>query len=104
MDTQIVGVGTGGSSISANGRIHEKPGPDDAQTFSHEVSKGVHGEGTPDPTGGRLVGGIRPTEEDITTGASAQGADSASNPAAEPDDAFAGEVSSDEASGTNDAG
>jgi hypothetical protein len=102
LDTDIVGVGTGGSGVAASGKIHEPPGPDDATGTSGDVASGAPSKGAKrSPPPGPVRGSTVQLPDDRTVGA--QGADAASHP--EPDDdAFVGEVSSDEATGRNDAG
>ena len=100
LDTDIVGVGADGSGLAASGNVHEPSGPDDAQQTSPRhadpARKGVY---TP-PASASVRGSTVQRADDQTTGAT--GADSASNTHSD-DDSFAGEISSDEASGENDA-
>lgn len=101
LDTDIVGVGTGGG-VAASGKIHEPPGPDDATGTSSDFASGA-GSGGADPSAPPqwVQGSTVQPADDRTAGS--QGADAASHP--EPgDDAFAGEISSDEATGRNEAG
>lgn len=99
IDADIIGVGTHGSGISESGTIHEPSGPDDAQARSHlgvdPRQKGVYRPANTAASDGSTV---QPAD-DQTAGPS--GADSASNTHSD-DDSFAGEVSTDEASGRND--
>ena len=100
LDTDIIGVGKDGSGIAASGKIHEPSGPDDAQATSSQA------------IGTRRQGGYRSAENETIRGSTVQraddqttgpsGADAASNTHPD-DDSFAGEVSTDEASGRNDA-
>ena len=45
IDTDIVGVGTGGSTVSQSGTSHRPPGPDDSNGTSDEFASGPHAEG-----------------------------------------------------------
>lgn len=101
LDTDIVGLGTGGG-VAASGRIHEPPGPDDATGTSRDFASGPPSGGAkPSPIPELVQGSTIQPPDDRTVGA--QGADAASHP--EPgDNAFVGEISSDEASGRNEAG
>jgi hypothetical protein len=101
VDTDIIGLGTGGG-IAASGKIHEPPGPDDSTGTSRDFASGPASQGGTPPRAPELVRGstIQPPD-DRTVGAG--GADAASHPEA-GDDAFAGEISSDEVTGRNDAG
>ena len=101
VDPQIVGVGTGGG-VSASGKIHEPPGPDDATGSSQDFASGPPGKGANPQEKRQSVKGstVQPPDE-ATIGP--QGADAAPHTEGESD-AFSGEVSSREASGQNDAG
>jgi hypothetical protein len=101
IDTDILGVGTGGSGISASGP-GDPPGPDDSDGSSSEMASGppAQGQNQPGegpPRGGGPVKGPTISRDLDNPGSAGQGADAATNPA-RGDDAFAGEVSSDEAS------
>jgi hypothetical protein len=106
VDTDIVGVGTGGSTISASGVTHRPPGPDDSDGSSGEFASGppAKGENQRDvhQVGGKKkVDGNVADPMDVRDGSvpGAQGADAATNPEARHDDAFSGEVSACEAGG-----
>ena len=92
LDPDIVGVGTG-AGVSASGQVDEPSGPDDAQQTSSRTGKRV--SAMPAVPNGSTV----QLPDDRSQG---EGADSVSRMDAE-EDAFVGEVSSDEASGRNDA-
>jgi hypothetical protein len=100
LDTDIVGVGTG-IGVAASGKIHEPPGPDDATGTSRDFASGPPAAGANEDQVRHLVHGSTVQAYDETT--APQGAD-ASSQSDLGDDAAAGEVSNDEASGRNDAG
>jgi hypothetical protein len=96
LDTDIIGVGTDGSGIAASGKVHEPSGPDDAQATSHRtVAQGRQGA-YQSPEAGVIHGSTVQRADDQTAGPA--GADAASNTHSD-DDSFAGEVSTDEATG-----
>lgn len=104
VDTDITGVGTGGSSISASGSIREPAGPDDSTGTSDEFASGKHAQGKNETNVGK-VGGDKPLyrsiiqrNQDMATGNTERGTDAVNNPARD-DDSFSGEVSSGEARG-----
>jgi hypothetical protein len=100
LDTDIIGIGTG-SGVAASGKIHEPPGPDDSTGTSRDFASGPPAKRdkiTSQPL--RVSGSTVQPADDNSSG---QGADAAS-PSQSVNDAFAGEVSSSEASGRNDAG
>ncbi|HWE04332.1 MAG TPA: hypothetical protein VG326_18145 [Tepidisphaeraceae bacterium] len=99
LDTDITGVGFGGG-VAASGKIHEPPGPDDATGTSRDFASGPPAKGMAPPARGKSGSTVQtPDDRTVAPG----GADMASN-SDTGDDAFAGEVSTDEASGRNDAG
>jgi hypothetical protein len=115
IDTDIVGVGTGGSGLAQSGP-DDRTGPDDSDGTSNEfaspVPKGQAGQANVIPAQGRNQGGVGKvggskrvrgsttrSSPDISTGQAAQGADAATNPEAQNEDSFMSEVSSGEASG-----
>jgi hypothetical protein len=100
LDTDFVGVGTG-SGIAASGKIHEPPGPDDSTGTSRDGASGPPAAGANEDQVRQIVRGSTVQAYDETT--APQGAD-ASAQSDRGDDAGAGEVSNDEASGRNDAG
>jgi hypothetical protein len=100
LDPDIVGLGGGG--IAASGKIHEPPGPDDATGTSRDFASGPPARGDNQTAAEHPIKGSTVQYPDETT-IGPEGADSASHAEGE-DDAFAGEVSSDEASGRNDEG
>lgn len=118
IDTDIVGVGTGGSGVAVSGVTGRPPGPDDSDGSSDEFAAGGHAEGRNQThTGGKVGGSKRVTggtthSADLDASTSdAQGASAVTNPVHElggdlrhaphdsPGDAFAGEVSMGEAMG-----
>lgn len=86
VDTDIVGI----------------PGPDDAAGTGADTASEAPAQGAKRPSGHQRVHGSTVQSPDDRT-AGPEGADAAST-AGRDDDSFAGEVSSDEASGRNDAG
>lgn len=103
IDTDLIGVGTGGStvSISPPGR---PPGPDDSDGTSREFASGPPTQNRKGPKAGKIEGDtVDHSGGDIETTAEGRGADASSRPARpDPDaldDSFQGEVSSGEASG-----
>jgi hypothetical protein len=103
LDTDIVGIGTGGSGVAAGG-------PDDdigaaaSDGSSDEFASGPHAQGRnavpKGHVGGdkRVRGSVVSGDLDASTGADGQSADNLNNPAV-GDDAFAGEVTLGEALG-----
>ena len=104
LDTDIVGVGTGGSGVAANGPRGTR-GPDDSDGSVREFASGPPTQNTKGKNAGKVVGGdtVDHGGGDIETTAEGRGADAASRPArGDPDaidDSFTGEVSGGEASG-----
>ena len=100
LDPDIIGLGTGGG-VAASGKIHEKTGPDSATGTSDDFASGDKGTGTGATAPPEWVrGSTMQPPDDRTDGTG--GAD-ATNPTTD-NNAFVGEVSSDEASGRNDEG
>jgi hypothetical protein len=100
LDPDIIGVGTGGG-VAASGKIHEPAGPDEATGTSGDFASGPPARGAQtSPIQSAIGRSTVQLPDDRTIGP--HGADAVSHPEA-GDDAFAGEVSSDEASGRNDA-
>ncbi|HZN66674.1 MAG TPA: hypothetical protein VFB66_15395 [Tepidisphaeraceae bacterium] len=109
IDTDVLGVGTGGTGVAATGP-DDTPGPDDSDGTSSEMASGRPAAGRNQTGVGRVGGNKRVkgttfsrSEGDPSTYTDAQGADAATNPAAQGDDSFAGEVSTGEASGEDNA-
>lgn len=101
LDTDIIGVGTGGSGIAQSGRVGRPPGPDDSDGSSDEFASGGHAQGFKGKNAGKIVGGdtVDHSGEDRHSNP-VGGADSVTNnPAAPRDDSFVGEISMGEASG-----
>jgi hypothetical protein len=101
LDPDIVGVGTGGSGVAFSGKVHEPPGPDDSTGTSSDFASGPPSTGDNPSPPLQVVRGSTVQEPDDRT--VAQGADAVSHPVPD-DDAFVGEISSDEATGRNEAG
>ena len=101
LDTDIVGVGTG-RGMATSGKIHEPAGPDDTTGTSREFASGPPAEGKqPSPQNRKVRGSTVQLPDERTAGPG--GSDASPNPDV-GNAAAAGEVSSDEASGRNDAG
>lgn len=104
IDPDIIGVGTGGSGITASGVTGRPLGPDDSDGTSAEFASGAPAQGRNQTHVGQ-VGGSKRVQGDVQTrGQDAstnegEGGDAITNPQARGDDAFAGEVSSGEARG-----
>lgn len=104
IDTDILGVGTGASGISASGP-GDQPGADDTDGSSAEFASGKPARGENQEGVGQIGGAPRVQgstvfgDVDIQTGPEGQGADAATNPTARGDDSFAGEISTHEAEG-----
>jgi hypothetical protein len=100
VDTDIIGVGTGGTGIAQSGTTGRPPGPDDSDGTSREFASGPPAQGEKGPNAGKVKG----TTMDRTGGgresqAEGEGADSATSPSKFGDDSFKGEISSGEAGG-----
>ncbi len=100
LDTDLIGFGSGGA-ISESGPTHRPPGPDDSDGTSAEMASGPPARGEASQKADRIEGSVvqRPSGNEP-----AEGADSAGTSHGNDDDSFVGEISSDEASGRNDAG
>ena len=96
VDTDIVGVGTDGSTVSQSGETHRPPGPDDSDGTSNEFASGPQAQGKRGSKYAKVEGSATQGAQDAST--DHQGADAATGPA-RGDDSFAGEVSMGEASG-----
>jgi hypothetical protein len=123
LDTDIVGVGTGGSGIATSGVTGRPPGPDDSDGSSDEFAAGGRAEGRNQTHTGGKVGGSKRVrggtthsgDLDAHTGGDGQGSSAVTNPVHElggdikhaphdsPGDAFAGEVSLGEAMGEDNS-
>lgn len=106
VDVDLIGVGTGGSTVSAGGSIHEKPGPDDVDADGRDFASGPPAQGKNQTHIGQVGGDKRvdgstvdQSGGDRDTSGFNQGADAITNPPARNDNAFAGEISLDEAAG-----
>jgi hypothetical protein len=97
LDTDIVGVGTGRGL--AQNEANDPPGPDDSTGSPREFASGPPTKNRKGPKAGKVEGStVDRTGGDIETTASGRGAQAESRP--DPvDNAYAGEVSMDEASG-----
>ena len=97
IDTDIVGVGSG-TGISQNA-AGDPPGPDDSTGSAREFASGPPTKNFKGPKAGKVEGStVDRSGGDIETTAEGRGAQAASR-ADRDDDAFAGEISMDEASG-----
>lgn len=117
IDTDIVGVGTGGSGVATSGVTGRPPGPDDSDGSSDEFATGGHAQGRNQTNVGQVGGSKRvegtthSADRDAHAGGDSQGASAVTNPIHElggdvrhapndsPGDAFAGEISMGEAMG-----
>lgn len=105
LDTDIIGVGTGGG-VSISGP-DDRRGPDDVDENarpSDALAGGGHARGDNQTGVGQVGGAKRVRGSVVQTGDRAsdtvgQGADAAVNPIAHDDDSFVGEISSGEAQG-----
>lgn len=60
VDTDVIGVGTGGTSVTASGDIHDPPGPDDVeQGGSAPMASGPPAEGNNQAKPGKVGGNKR---------------------------------------------
>jgi hypothetical protein len=103
LDPDIIGFGKGemAGGIAASGKIHEPPGPDDATGTSRDFASGPPAAPNLRPAStGQIKGSTVQEPDERTVGP--QGADAVSR--SDGSDAFAGEISSAEASGRDDAG
>jgi hypothetical protein len=107
VDTDIIGVGQGGSTISVTGPDDRTHGPDmvsseqnPSDTFAAPGKKGRKGRNVRERVRGTT---IDRTGGDASTTQAGQGAASVTNPDARNDDAFAGEISNGEASGADNS-
>jgi hypothetical protein len=106
LDPDIVGFGTpGGGGIASSGSIHEPRGADDADKAidaPHGKKRRIEG---PNIGGDKRVHGdtLDHSGGDKSTTGSGGGTASVANSGNEEDDAFAGEVSNDEASGADNS-
>jgi hypothetical protein len=97
LDTDIIGVGTGRGL--AQNDASDPPGPDDSTGSAREFASGPPTKNYKGPKAGKVKGStVDHSGGDIETTASGRGAQAASRPVP-GDDAFAGEVSLDEAAG-----
>lgn len=115
LDPDIVGVGTGGSGIATSGATHRGPGPDDSDGSTDEFASGPHAKGE-NQTGvgkqmynvdeeAKVSGSVVAPADDLSTGQAERGADAVNmDDDNELDDSRAGEISSAEADGRDQAG
>jgi hypothetical protein len=101
VDTDIIGVGAGGSSISQSGPDERREGKDmvggDAQSQIHHRRSKLTPTDQPPP--GAFVQYAR--EDDESTTGDGQGAAAVTNPDERNDDSFMGELSNDDVSGAD---
>lgn len=105
LDTDIIGVGTGGSGLAANPAT-DPPGPDDATGTSKDFASGPPTQNRKGAKFGKVEGStVDRTGGDVETTASGRGADAVSKPPRpdpdQLDDSFEGEISGGEAAGAN---
>lgn len=103
IDTDFVGVGTGGSTVAVS-PAGRPPGPDDSDGTSNEFASGPPTKNVKGPKAGKVEGDTMDhSGGDIESTAEGRGADAASRPPrADPDqvdDSFVGEISTGEAAG-----
>jgi hypothetical protein len=113
LDTDIVGVGTGGSGIATSGVVGRGAGPDDSDGTSREFASGGPAKGENQTLVGKVGGNhdvhgstVTVPRPGMTGGTGVDGgtgADAASN-GLEHDDSFQGEISSAEADGRDQSG
>jgi hypothetical protein len=96
IDTDIIGVGTGGSGLSQSGPSDRRRA-DDTDGSSAQFASGRPAAGAPNPTGDRFAGSTFTGDPEVET--SPAGSDNATNPEIRDDDSFRGEISSGEARG-----
>jgi hypothetical protein len=104
IDTDIIGFGRGDNQggIAASGKIHDPAGPDDATGTSRDFASGPPAAPNPRPAStGRINGSTVQAADERTVGPG--GADAEAN-SDEGSDASAGEISSAEATGRDEAG
>lgn len=107
LDTDIIGVGTGGSGISQNGPDDRVDGPDmttvgGSEPFAAPGPKGHRNAQPSSPMGRGST--VDRSGGDVTTTGDGAGAGAVTNPDAETGDAFAGEISDSESRGGDNTG
>ncbi|MFT3788178.1 MAG: hypothetical protein QM770_18745 [Tepidisphaeraceae bacterium] len=112
LDSDIVGVGTGGSGVASTDKVHHD-GPDDSDGSSDEFASGGHakrenqsgvGAKAYKTTIDEVKGRVNDRADDASTGQDERGADAVRTNDLEDDGSFAGEISSSEADGRDNRG
>ena len=107
LDPDVIGFGAGGGGLSISGPS-DHSGPSDSDGSSAEMASGGPAQGR-NQTGVHRVGGNKRirgtvvTDPDVSQAPAGQGSAAVTNPAARGDDSFAGEISTGEASGDDNA-
>lgn len=104
VDTDIIGLGQGGSTVSQSGPDDRREGKDmvsgDGPGFGTNERRENQPAPTDQPPPGAFVQYAR--EDDESTTGDGQGAAAVTNPDAQDDDSFMGELSIDDATGADD--
>lgn len=108
IDTDIIGVGTGGTTVSQAGPDDRRDGADivtgDQPGRGRSSQNQSRNQNQPTPQHQPPPGAfVQRSDGDASTSGDGQGAAAATNPAAQDDDSFAGEISLDEASGADNS-
>ncbi len=98
LDTDFIGVGTGGSGISQSGP-DDSMGADETDGSSDQFASGPRAQGFHGEKDGKIEGTVIDRSGGLETTPDGQGADAISNSMARDDDSFAGEISGGEARG-----
>jgi hypothetical protein len=115
LDTDLIGVGTGGTGVAGSPSREHVPGPDDTDGTSNEFAAGGPAKGENQTLVGkiggnkRIDGTVHQPADDAASGPGGQGADATTSPDANAradayGDGFAGEISGGEATGGDQAG
>jgi hypothetical protein len=104
IDPDLIGFGTPGGGPITTGPINEPPGPDDADK-AIDIPHGKHRVDGPNIGGDKRVRGdtMDHSGGDKSTAASGAGTAAVANTGNEEDEAFAGEISNDEATGADNS-
>jgi hypothetical protein len=104
LDPDVIGFGTPGGGGITSGPLNEPPGPDDADK-AIDASQGKRRVDGPNIGGDKRVQGdtVDHSGGDKSTTGSGAGTAAVANTGNEEDDAFAGEVSNDEATGADNS-
>jgi len=103
VDTDIIGVGTGGSAVSQSGPDDRTDGPDMVRDDNRDFD-GVH-RAHNQRRGREIVRGdtVDHSGGDVSTTGEGQGAGAVTNPIVRDDDSFAGEINLSEAGGIDNS-